>query len=178
MLLTLDNVRQVLEEYGARAVEIYREQLTAGNKNASKQLLNSVQARVDIGNDSFEVLLSLEHYWKYVEGGAKGTESSYPGAIYPAHFPPPKVLENWILIKPVIPRPNDRGKIPTPKQLSWMIARSIERKGIKPYPALQNTIDELNKEYEGKFAVALQKDTAEYIAKIFVGLKGSMSQKI
>lgn len=178
MLLTLDNVRQVLEEYGARAVEIYRYNLALGGKVASRKLIDSVKANVVVGTDSYEVTLTLEEYWKYVEGGTKGTETSPPGAVYSAHFPPPRVLENWINIKPVIPRPDDRGHIPSPKELSWMIARSIEKRGIAPHPALQTTIDELNKEYEGRFAVALQKDTEDYIAKIFVGMKGTMSQGI
>lgn len=177
-LITLKNLEAALREYGAKAAEIYKKNLALGGKNASHDLADSVTAYVETDGRAFEVRVSLLEYWKYVEYGSQGVVTSPPGAVYPAHFPPPWALEQWIEVKPVIPRPMANGKLPTPKQLSWMIARSIERRGIKPFPAMAATIEELNREYKDVFAVALSKDLDGYIAKIMNLGTGTISQPL
>jgi hypothetical protein len=177
-LLSLDNLQAALEEYGAKAVELYKMQLALGGKNASHALADSVTAHVETTEGAYEVRVTLLDYWKYIEGGSQGKESSPLGAIYPAHFPPPRILERWIEVKPVIPRPGKNGRIPTPKQLSWMIARSIERRGIEPFPAMATTIEELNRQYKDVLAVALAKDVTNYIAKLTTLDRGAMSQAL
>lgn len=177
-LLSLNNLQAALEEYAQKAQELYKLQLSLGGKNASHALADSVTAYVATDAGAYEVRVSLLDYWKYIEGGSQGTESSPLGAVYPAHFPPPRVLERWIEVKPVIPRPGKNGKIPTPRQLSWMIARSIQRRGIEPFPAMATTIEELNRQYKDVLGVALAKDVTSYIAKLVTLDKGAMSQTL
>lgn len=177
-LLSLDNLQAALEEYAQKAAELYKMQLSLGGKNASHALAQSVSAYVATDAGAYEVRVSLLEYWKYIEGGSKGKESSPLGAVYAAHFPPPRVIERWIEVKPVIPRPGRNGKIPTPRQLSWMIARSIERRGIEPFPAMATTIEELNRQYKDVLATALAKDVNTYIAKLFTLDRGVMSQSL
>lgn len=78
----------------------------------------------------YRIYLQLEDYWKYLEYGTK------------PHFPPVEKIAEWIRIKPVLPRPNAKGKLPTQKQLAFLIARSISKKGTKPTHTLQQTINE------------------------------------
>lgn len=177
-LLTLDNLDAALREYAEKAQELYRRNLALGGKNASHALADSVTAYVESDGRAFEVRVDLLEYWKYVEGGSKGTESSPAGAVYPAHFPPPRALERWIHVKPVIPRPGRNGKIPSPRQLSWMIAHSIHRRGIRPFPAMATTIEELNREYRDIFAVALARDLDGYIGKVLSLGDAAMSQPL
>lgn len=177
-LISLTNLEAALKVYAEKAGEIYRKNLALGGKNASHDLADSVTAYVETDGRAFEVRVSLLDYWKYVEGGSQGTESSPPGAVYPAHFPPPRALERWIEVKPVIPRPMADGRIPTPRQLSWVIARSIERRGIEPFPAMAATIEELNREYREVFAYALSKDIDGYISKIMSLVAGAMSSRL
>ena len=177
-LLSLNNLQAALEEYAQKAAELYKLQLALGGKNASHALADSVTAYVATDAGAYEVRVSLLDYWKYIEGGSKGTESSPLGAVYAAHFPPPRILERWIEVKPVIPRPDKRGKIPTPRQLSWMIARSIQRRGIEPFPAMATTIEELNRQYKDVLAVALGRDVTSYIAKLATLDRGAMSQAL
>jgi hypothetical protein len=40
-----------------------------------------------------------------------------------------QILYNWIKEKGIIPRPNDKGNIPTLEQLSWMMSNSMHKKG-------------------------------------------------
>ena len=166
-LMDLTELHQILQEYAKEAEEIYKYQIALGNKNASRKLVDTIQSNVKVGDQSYEVTLTLQHYWKYIEGGSKGKESSPPGAVYPAHFPPPWALERWINVKPILPRPNANGKLPSPKSLSYAMAHSIEKKGIKPYPALQTTKEELNAIYYDRIAKALARDVERYMQMVF-----------
>lgn len=176
-LIALENLKAVLDEYAAKAAELYRAEMEKGNHNASKDLVNSVTAQVNVDGNLYEVSVSLLEYWKYLEGGSKGELSSPSGAVYPAHFPPVSALERWIRVKPVLPRADANGRIPTTRQLAYLIGRKIKQHGIKPAPMLQNTIDELNREYRDRFVVALSSDVGVYINKVLHSLsEGRMSQ--
>ena len=165
-LIHFTELQQVLQDYAKDAAEIYKYQISLGGKNASRKLIDSVNSRVIVGDQAYEVSLNLMEYWKYVEGGSKGKESSPPGAVYPAHFPPVGVLINWINVKPILPRPDVNGRIPSPKSLAFLIGRKIENEGIEPFPALETTKEELDKIYHEKLSAALGHDVSNYIRKI------------
>jgi hypothetical protein len=110
---------------------------------------------VVVGDQAYEVSLTLQEYWKYIESGRQ-----------PGKFPPVKALLDWISVKPIIPRPDADGRIPTPKQLSFLIGRKIKEEGIKPFPALETTKEELDKIYHEKLSAALGHDVSNYIRKI------------
>ena len=168
-LLELSELHKILEDYSRDAAELYKYQISLGAKNASRKLIDSVKSFVVVGDNSYEVTLTLQHYWKYIEGGSKGTESSPPGAVYPAHFPPTWALEKWINVKPILPRPDAKGRIPSPKSLAYLIGRKIEKEGIEPFPALETTKEELDRLYHEKLSIALGHDVQNYIRKVFSG---------
>ena len=165
-LINFTELQQVLQDYAKEAEEIYKYQISLGGKNASRKLTDTIKSNVVVGNQAYEVTLTLQEYWKYIEGGSMGKVSSPAGAVYPAHFPPVGVLINWINIKPVLPRPDANGRIPSPKQLAFLIGRKIENEGIEPFPALKTTKEELDKIYHEKLSAALGHDLVLYIRKI------------
>lgn len=147
--LTFENLINVLNEYGQELVNLYKQKLTENNVNATFELFNSISYQVsDLNNNKFEVTLSLADYWKYVENGRKAGK-----------FPPISKIENWIKIKPVIPFSNNNKKIPTQKELAYLISRKIARQGIQPRPFLKNSVEEINRIYFDKIEEALTKDT-------------------
>lgn len=165
-LMDLTELEKVLHEYAKDASELYKYQLSLGGKTASRKLIDGVKSNVVVGENAYEVTLTLEHYWKYIEGGRKGTLSSPPGAEWSAGFPPVGALINWINVKPILPRPDKNGKIPSPKTLAYLIGRKIEQEGIEPHPALKTTQEELDKLYKEKIEIALGHDISNYIRKI------------
>lgn len=165
-LLELTELEKVLKDYARDARELYKYQISLGGKNASRKLIDSVNSQIIVNDRGYEVTLKLQHYWKYIEGGSQGTESSPPGAVFPAHFPPSWALEKWIQVKPIIPRPDKNGRLPSPKTLAYLIGRKIEREGIEPHPALETTIEELEKLYRVKIEIALSHDIGNYIRKL------------
>lgn len=166
-LMDLSELNQVLQEYAREAEEIYKYQISLGGKNASRQLMDSVTSNIKVGERSYQVVLNLQHYWKYIEGGRKGEASSPPGAVYGAAFPPVKEILDWILVKPILPRPTDNGDVEKfrPKSLAYLIGRKIEQKGIKPFPALKTTQEELHRIYYERIANALGHDIGRYLQK-------------
>lgn len=170
-LLELSELHKILEDYSRDAEKLYKYQLSLGGKNASRQLIDNVKSFVVVGDNSYEVTLNLQHYWKYIEGGRKGKESSPPGAVYKAAFPPVKALIDWILVKPILPRPDAEGKMQKlrPKSLAYLIGRKIYEEGIEPFPALETTKEELDRLYHEKLSVALGHDVQNYIRKVFSG---------
>ena len=185
-LINFDELNKVLQEYANDAEQIYRNQLASGNKNASKSLAETATANVSVNGTTYEVVLNLQKYWKFVERGRSGFESSpskkssgnLPSYVpqktrtelnmHPsrAAFPPASAILEWIKVKPVLPRPNSNGKLPTQQQLAYMIRWKIGQECIEPYPALATTIQELDALYKDKIAKALGRDVGAYIRKI------------
>jgi len=167
-LINFDELNAILAEYAREAEEMYKYQLSLGNKTASRKLMDTIKSNVVVGENAYEVTLTLQDYWKYIEGGRKGTESSPPGAKYKAAFPPVKAILDWILVKPVLPRPSADGKMEKlrPKSLAYLIGRKIEQEGIEPHPALKTTQEELMKMYRERLSAALGHDVENYIRKL------------
>lgn len=170
-LTRLENLQKVLTEFAKDAEELYKYQIALGtpewgNKNASRKLTDSVKAIVTFGEKEYEVSLELMEYWKYIEGGSKGTQSSPPGSVYPAHFPPVNELIKWINVKPILPRPYN-GKLPSPDTLAFLIGRKILQEGIEPFPAMATTKEELMNLYRDKISEALGHDMEYYIRKVY-----------
>ena len=155
-LVELNELRQVLEDFAKDIRERYRDVLMQNDHVASHDLVNSVTTRVDMNGSAFEVIMTLKDYWKYVE------EDTRP------HFPPPSAILRWIEIKPVIPRPDAYGRIPTPKQLSYLIARKISIEGTKGTHDLAQTKDDILTWYRDRISQALGHDMEAYIRKIVV----------
>lgn len=161
---TLYHIKQVLKAYSEAAEDTYKRILVREGKPASGELLNSVHARV-VGDDNiaYEVVLDLAYYWKFIEGGSKGSESSPAGAVYKSHWPPADAILDWIRVKPILPRPLENGKLPTPRQLAYLIGRKIKTKGIEPVPVLAETIEELNRRFMEEIKTALALDVRDYL---------------
>lgn len=148
--LKFNNLKKVLNDYGKAVEDYYKRNLTDGNNNASKELINSVKYITSFGSRKFEISLNLAEHWKYLEYGTK------------PHFPPfsdpDDGILKWVTVKPVIPRPMKNGKLPTEKQLAFLIARSISKNGTKAYKVLEKTIEQINEEYLDRIYDAIEKD--------------------
>lgn len=136
------HLKEVLERYGQLLVTKYQTYVP----EASGKLANSVKYELRYGDTSYEVGLWLEDYWKYVEHGRKAGK-----------FPPLSKIEEWIRVKPVIPRPYN-GKLPTEKQLAFLIGRKIATEGIEPKNVLKRTRDEVLDEMLMSIKAAILED--------------------
>lgn len=148
-----ENLTSVLNDFGKLLVEEYKDKLILEDVNASDNLYNSVTYMVEKNDTTYEVKLNLMHYWKYVENGRRAG----------AKMPPISAIEKWIEVKPVLPRPMSNGKLPTNKQLAYLIARKISIDGIAPRPLLQQSVDDVWRSMQEFIAEALAKDMEKEI---------------
>jgi len=121
-------VTQEIVEIVNQIAEQYRTTLKNEGKIASGDLVNFT---TDIQQEGkwFSIIFNLQDYWKYVENGRQ-----------PGKFPPIDAIARWIEVKPIIPRAIN-NKVPTTKQLAFLIGRSISENGIQPTKALQTTLE-------------------------------------
>ena len=72
----------------------------------------------------------------------------------------------WIEVKPVIPRPGANGRIPTPKQLAFLIGRKISQEGTTGTHDLAQTMEEILPWWREQISQALGHDMENYIRKL------------
>lgn len=151
-LIQLTKTEAVLREYAAQLQERFPEQLRQHGRRATGDLIGSVHTEVlTTAGGRVAVDLHLAEYWKYVEWDTR------------PHWPPPGSLLKWIEAKPIIPYPDKNGKLPTPKQLDFLIRRKISREGTKGTHDLRDTVQLLNIEYERKIADAVAEDFGDAV---------------
>lgn len=154
-LLDTAELEAVLQELGEDVRQGYMDQLLQHDRKATGTLLDSVTAIVDVQGDVYEVKLQLADYWKYVEEGTA------------PHWPPRKAILDWIKAKPVIPRPDSKGRIPSQESLAFLISRKIARVGTEGSHDLQKTLDAIMPVWDEKLRLALARMWTKYIREIF-----------
>ena len=153
-MITFNHLQQALAQYGEAIADRYKTNLEASGRRATGDLISSVNTKVTVNEQSFEILLSLEDYWKYVEEGTR------------PHFPPVSKILEWVKVKRILPTPMPNGKLPTEQQLAWMIAKKIDRVGTDGTPDLENTLNEVD--YNAIIEEALDADILECLDEIIL----------
>lgn len=156
-LVNLDSLLRVLMDLARDIEDNYKEQLAASGRYTTEyNLIDSVRTEVRVADKGYEIVMHLKDYWKYVEEDTK------------PHFPPPSKILEWIQIKPIIPRPDKLGRIPTEDQLAFLIGRKIARVGTKGSHDLEKTKDAIIPFYRERIKEALGHDMESYIRKLMV----------
>ena len=124
------------------------------------RLTDTITATVTVDGHSFSATLRMNKYWEYVEEGtgpARGREKYWPKS---------SAIARWVEIKPVIPRPDANGRIPTPKQLTYLISRKIHDKGITGTHDLAKAKEEVIPQYYERIQEALTADVGDFLWKM------------
>ena len=144
---------KALNDFGKFIITNYKSQLEAEQMN-NGELYRTISYSVSAGTGGWVVSVSLENYWKYIEYGRR-----------PGKMPPVSAIENWINVKQIIPhsRTLKSGKtvIPTIPQLSFLIARSIGRRGIAPKPLFQKSFEAAKQQFMQVIKDAITQDIKE-----------------
>ena len=167
-LINLTNVMETLEQYAQEVRNLYQDKLIENDRIASGQLLNSIEYQVIHNGVEYEVQLTLEKYWKYLEHGISGKEHNTDRPFKHTTWGAYNAILEWVKVKPVLPRPDKDGKLPTPKTLAGAITASLIKNGIEPGNEMRDSIQEVNARYKDKLVIALHKDM-EVIMKVLVG---------
>ena len=137
---------EVLKEYAIELRNTLQDSYITDDRIATGDLLNSVEYIIEKDDRQIEVSLQLEEWWKYVEEDTK------------PHFPPPDAMLNYIKAKPVLPKQDKNGKLPTPNQLAYLIGRKISEVGTTGTHNVRDTVRLMNERYEEKIGQAISED--------------------
>lgn len=130
-MLADKEIQKALQDFAKYVIQQSRSNLTKGDKNASKELYNSLGSDVKKTNKGYNLSFEMEDYGKFQDKGVSGTKKKYNTPYkYTNKMPPPSKLDKWIVRKGIAPR--NKGKFLTRKSIQFAIAKSIYTKGIKP----------------------------------------------
>ena len=149
----LKHTMKALNDFGKVIIDNYKSQLEAEQMN-NGELYRTISYSVSTGTGGWVISVSLADYWKYVEYGRR-----------PGKMPPVSAIENWINVKQIIPHSmtlkSGKTVIPTIPQLSFLIARSIGRRGIAPKPLFQKSFEAAKKQFIQVIKDAITQDIKE-----------------
>ena len=157
--MELPRLRAVLEEYGQAVAQQYKDNLVRDGRPASGDLIRSITTFVEVNGQGYEVKMSLNDYWKYIEYGTKGWLTGNTSR----KFPPPAAIEHWIDVKPGLPKP---ATIQEKKSLAYLIGRKIRDFGTKGRADLTEAKMTITERYRERIAAALGADMVNYIRKV------------
>lgn len=155
-LIDLPHVQAVMEEMAIAIRNEYQDNLIRNDRIASGDLLNNIEYEVTRGDFTYTIYVKMKDYWYYVENGRKAGK-----------WPPIDNILNWIRVKPVLPRPNAEGKLPTPQQLAFLIARKIGEEGTEGTQDLRKATDTIWDTFEDRLYEAIDADVDAAFIQIF-----------
>ena len=155
-LIDLPHVQAVMEEMAIAIRNEYQDNLIRNDRIASGDLLNNIEYEVTRGDFTYTIYVKMKDYWYYVENGRKAGKR-----------PPIQNILDWIKIKPVLPRPNAKGKLPTPQQLAFLIARKIGEEGTEGTQDLRKATDTIWDTFEDRLYEAIDEDVDAAFIQIF-----------
>ena len=167
-LINFNNLQKVLEEYGELVVEHYKQHLMINGHIATEKLITSVKVMPVNG---YEVSISLEEYWKRVEYNNR------------PHWAPPQAILNWVKAKRIVPSKTYDGKLPTEKQLAFLINRAMAgespnqselknpKGGTTGTHDLEKSIEEVNAIFEVRIVEALSRDIESIASGVLDALR-------
>lgn len=146
------HLQKTLEEYSLYLLDASRKNMPDYYK-----LKDKISFTVDIDGNYYNILFKAPEYWKFAEYGRKAGK-----------WPPITAIEKWIDIRHITPYPTARGKLPTKKQLAFLIARSIGENGTKSTPIyfLGRSLDEDRAYWNDKIDQAVYEDILDAIDEI------------
>lgn len=146
------NVFETLDEYRREFERVYKLHLEENGHKATGNLISSISTYTEVKGDGVvEVWLDCAEYYRWVDKGRSAGK-----------WPPRDKILDWIRVKPIIPRPDKNGKLPTEQQLAFLIQRKIGEEGTEGTGDLQHTLEELNGTYMLRLQEALAKDWQKY----------------
>ena len=133
-------LERYLNSFGKQVVNRAKGNLQK-SKGGGTNLEKSLSFKVITDTDGFTVQFFMDSYGTFVDKGVSGTDvrrsfKDYKGKTisspykYTTKQPPSRVLDKWIVKKGIAPR-DEKGRFMSRKSISFLIARSIKRKGIQ-----------------------------------------------
>jgi hypothetical protein len=165
-------VQQELELFKKRVIQQAKSNLTKMKKNASGNLHKNLKGEVTVfSTGNFALEFDLGKYGEFQDKGVSGKIKKYDTPFsYKSKMPPSIVFEKWIKQKGIKGR-DKKGRFITDKSLTFLIARSIFNKGIKPSLFFTKPFENEYKKLSDDLVTAFGLDIDEFLKYTVNGTK-------
>tara|TARA_R100000655_G_C2921578_1_gene182415 strand:- start:86 stop:610 length:525 start_codon:yes stop_codon:yes gene_type:complete len=170
-----ENIENYLNSFGKQVVNRAKGNLQK-SKGGGTALENSISFEVTSDADGFVVQFFMNSYGTFVDKGVSGNDTQrkfkdYKGQTksspykYTTKQPPSKVLDKWIVKKGIAPR-DEKGRFMSRKSISFLIARSIKKNGIKSTSFFQKPLGLGLKQFGKDLLGAVKEDIIEGLTQV------------
>ena len=164
-------VGKVANAWAKYIVQQSRTRLTKGKQNVNKDLYNSIKGQVKDGRSGYEIIVSMLDYGKFQDEGVRGKIASPINTKnspfrFKNKMPPYETISSWAKKKNIRFR-DDKGRFAKGNYntIGYVIAKSIQQKGIKATFFLTRSYELSNKLFDPRLAMAVGQDIAREIRK-------------
>jgi len=173
-----ENIERYLNSFGKQVVNRSKGNLQRSGKGG--KLEESISFKVIESKDGFTVQFFMSSYGQYVDKGVSGTKTkrtfkNYKGKVIKSPYayrnakghsqPPSSALDKWVVKKGIAPR-NAKGQFIKRKTLTFLIARSIGRKGIQGISFFQKPLGLALKQFGTQLLGSVKEDIINSITSI------------
>lgn len=134
--------------------ETYRQLLYQNNHVVSgnpNKLADNISDLVEVEGNTIKLGFTLPAEWKFIENDTR------------PHWPPPQAIEDWVRLKPVDKYPLPNGKLPTDKQVAFLVGRKIAVEGTTGDHLLEEAI--IRTDFFNRMIRIIQNEMAEHASK-------------
>ena len=133
-------VQNELNKFAKYVIQQSRSNLTKGGKNVSKDLYNSLGYKLNETSKGATLGFEMDGYGNFVDKGVRGKSSSAKAPNSPYRYGTgsgkkgglTKGINEWVKRRGIQFRDRKSGRYLSYKSTSFLIARSIYQKGVKP----------------------------------------------
>ena len=161
--MNLERTEKLLNDFAERVIELAQKNLSSKGKsgNLSKSLSYHLKLHK---SGALDMDFLSAGYGTFVDKGVSGTERKYntPYA-YKTKQPPSSALDKWVVRKGLTGTRDSKGRFVPRKSITFLIARSIKRYGIKPTNFFTNAFEEAFKDLPDDFTRKYGEDVIKFL---------------
>jgi hypothetical protein len=129
-----------LNTFAKYVIQQSRSNLSKQGKTNTKALYNSLESEIEVGANSFRLAFLVTDYAEFVDKGVRGKTSSAKAPNSPFKFGTgsgvkgglTEGIDKWVRQKGIQFKDKKTGRFLSYQNTSFLIARAIYHKGIKP----------------------------------------------
>ena len=175
--MNTENIQRYINSFGQQVVNRAKGilQKKKGGKTRLEKTISFELVPIDEG---YSVRFFMADYGTFVDKGVSGTKQTqkfqnYQGKVISSPYkytnkqPSSRVLDKWIVKKGIAPRDKE-GKFLSRKSITFLIARSIGKKGIKIISFFQKPLGLGLKQFGSDLLKNVKEDIIENLNKVTV----------
>jgi hypothetical protein len=167
------NIDDVFLSYRSVLIAALQKSLQDVDRVSSAKLYQSIEVDIERGSKKISFELKMEDYWKFVDEGRKAGGKMPPidAILKFINFRRIKPINNKKIVKDKKAKKISRDR--ANKQLAYLIARKIQKRGIKPTHFYSNVVNNTFKEqFKEDISKAFKGDVLVSIRDIKKSLNG------